>query len=96
MNKRDAAIAAIRTCKTREELTDMLNRFDITDERDTIDCLNQCMYNPQVFFTSKPASIADELEFTTQIFLTGKWRLNIYYERMGIPAKAEGVVDDGF
>jgi hypothetical protein len=93
MNKRDAAIAAIRTCKTREELSDMLKRFEITDERDTIDCLNQCMYSPQVSFTPKPGNIADELEFTTRIFLTGKWRLNIYYDRMGIPAKVESGAD---
>jgi hypothetical protein len=93
MNKKDAAIAAIRTCRTREELTDMLKRFEIKGERETIDCLNECMYSPEVFFASKPDNIADELEFTIQIFLTGKWRLNIYYERMGIPSNAEVAVD---
>jgi hypothetical protein len=43
------------------------------------------MYSPEVFFSSKPAT-ADEMEFTKQVFLTGKWRLNELYDRMGIPA----------
>jgi hypothetical protein len=49
------------------------------------------MYSPEVFFSGKPASIADELEFTKQIFLTGKWRLNEFYERMRIPSNAEAL-----
>jgi hypothetical protein len=95
MKSNEAAIAAIRTCKTRTELDNMLGRFEITGGREAIDCLNACMYSPEIFFTSKPSNIRDELEFTKQIFLTGRWRLNEYYERMGIPAKTEGVSAHG-
>jgi hypothetical protein len=84
MKNKEAAIAAIRTCKTRETLDDMLNRFDIINAQEIIDCLSECMYNPQTFFSSKPVNIEDELEFTKQVFLTGTWRLNEYYDRMGI------------
>jgi hypothetical protein len=81
----EAAIAAIRTCKTRESLDDMLKRFDLTDNQAIITCLNECMYNPRRFFSTEPTTIEDKLEFTKQIFLTGTWRLNEYYERMCIP-----------
>jgi len=93
MKNLDAAIAAIRTCKTRDTLDDMLVRFEITGSREAIDCLDKCMYSPEKFYSSHPASIEDELEFTKQIFLTGTWRLNDFYDRMGIPLgeKAESV-----
>ena len=84
MKNKEAAIAAIRTCKTRETLDDMLNHFNLVNAQEIIDCLNECMYNPQTFFSSKPVTIEDELELTKQVFLTGTWRLNEYYDRMGI------------
>jgi hypothetical protein len=87
MDNMDAAIAAIRTCKTRNSLDDMLGRFEITDSQKIIDCLDECMYNPEKFYSSCPTSIEDELEFTKQIFLTGTWRLNDFYERMRIPLR---------
>jgi hypothetical protein len=82
----EAAIAAIRTCKNRIMLDDMLKRFDITDKQEIIECLNECMYNPQTFFSSQTITLDEELEFTKQVFLTGTWRLNEYYDRMGIGA----------
>lgn len=85
MINKEAAIAAIRTCKTRESLDDMLKRFELADNLEIITCLNECMYNPQRFFSTEPTAIEDKLEFTKQIFLTGTWRLNEYYERMCIP-----------
>ncbi|MDR0556767.1 MAG: hypothetical protein LBG43_02705 [Treponema sp.] len=87
MKNKEAAVAAIRTRKTREILDDMLARFEIMETREAIECLNERMYNPQIFFSTKPLSPEDELEFTKQVFLTGTWRLNEYYERMGLPAQ---------
>ena len=84
MENKEAAIAAIRTCKTRETLDNMLVRFEVDGTQETINCLNECMYNPETFFSSEEITIEDELEFTKQIFLTGTWRLNDYYDRMGI------------
>ena len=83
MKYQEAAIAAIRTCETRDALDDMLEKFGITDMQEVIDYLNICMYSPQTFFASKP-NTEEELEFTKQIFLTGTWKINKYYERMGI------------
>ena len=91
MNNMEAAVAAIRTCKSLGSLNDMLTRFDLTDSHEVIDCLNKCMFNPERYFSTATVAIEDDLEFTKQIFLTGTWRLNEYYERMGIPSvnKAE-------
>jgi hypothetical protein len=93
MKNKEAAIAAIRTCKTRTALDAELERFEIADTQETIDCLNECMYNPEIFYSAKPVTSEDELEFTKQVFLTGTWRLNEYYERMGIP-RQEAVVSN--
>ena len=91
MKNMEAAIADIRTCKTRESLDEMLAKFDIIDNQEIIDCLNKCMYDPEKFYSAPPSSIDVELEITKQIFLTGTWRLNEIYERMNIPSikKAE-------
>ena len=90
----EAAIAAIRTCKTQKSLDDMLARFELTDSKEIINCLNQCMYSPKRFFSSSSVSVEDDLELTKQIFLAGTWRLNEFYDRMGIPMndKAEAAV----
>jgi len=84
MENKEAALAAIRTCKTMEDLNSMLERFEIRDTESAIACLNKCMYDPQTFSSSDAASLEDELEFTKQIFLTGTWRLNEYYDLMRI------------
>jgi uncharacterized protein YaaN involved in tellurite resistance len=86
MENKEAAIAAIRTCKTRETLDDMLVKFEISESGDTVKYLNECMYSPQRFFSDRITS-DDDLEFTKQIFLTGTWRLNEFYDRMRIPAQ---------
>ena len=92
MKNMDAAVAAIRTCKTLDSLDDMLKRFELTDSKEIIDCLNKCMYDPVNFNSSCLTSIEDELEFTKQIFLTGTWRLNEYYDLMRIlPREKEEV-----
>jgi hypothetical protein len=92
MKNKEAAIAAIRTCKTIDLLDDMLKRFELTESREIIECLNECMYNPVRFFSDKQITQEEELEFTKQIFLTGTWRLNEYYDRMRIPS-VEAVAD---
>jgi len=84
MEDREAAIAAIRKCETRESLDRILNLFKIKGEQETIDLLNECMYSPTTFFSSEGMTKEVELDFTKQIFLTGGWRLNEYYDKLGI------------
>jgi len=85
MGNMEAAVAAIRTCKTLDSLNDMLARFELTDSREIIDCLNESMYNPDRYFSANNVTIEEDLELTKQIFIAGTWRLNEFYNRMGIP-----------
>jgi len=85
MENLEAAVAAIRTCKTSDSLNSMLARFELTDSQEIINCLNECMYNPTRYFSANNVTIEEDLELTKQIFLTGTWRLNEFYNRMGIP-----------
>ena len=87
MNNMEAAVAAIRTCRTQSSLDDMLARFELTSSQEIIDCLNDCMYSPTRFFSSSKVTVEEDLELTKQIFLAGTWRLNEFYDRMGIPSK---------
>jgi hypothetical protein len=89
----EAAVAAVRTCATRKALDGMLERFEIKDTQKTIDCLHTCMYKPETFTPPKLLTPEDELEFAKQIFLTGTWRLNKYYDRMGTGTKPADQVD---
>jgi uncharacterized protein YaaN involved in tellurite resistance len=88
MGSSEAAVAAIRTCKTRESLDEMLKKFEISNAEEIIECLDECMYNPQRFFFNEIPQDVD-LEFTKQIFLTGTWRLNEFYDRMQIPPQKQ-------
>ena len=90
MKNREAAIAAIRTCKTREALEDMLAKFEVSEE-EAISCLEECMYKPKTYFSAKPITTEDVLEFTKQVFLTGTWQLNTYYDKMGIGTEEKNV-----
>ena len=88
MINKEAAIAAIRTCKTREALENELTRYKICDVQEAIAILNECMYDPETFSSQEAISVEDELEFTKQIFLTGTWKLHEYYQRMKLGAGA--------
>jgi hypothetical protein len=85
MEERDKiVIGALKECTTRESIEDTFKRYDITDTQEQIDKLNQCMGNPQTFFSSGKVSLEDALELTIQMFLTMSWKLNEIYDRMGL------------
>ena len=83
--KNRVAVAAIRECRDRASLDETLMLFKINNTQEAIDYLDICMYDPKKFYSARPTTVEEELEFTKQIFLTGTWRLNEYYERMSIP-----------
>lgn len=88
---KEAAIAAIRTCKTLDSLNKVLKRFDLVDSQEIIDCLIECMYSPETFrCPGGDTSVEEDLEMAKQIFLVGTWRISELHERMGMSAKAMG------
>jgi len=77
-------VGALKECSSRESIENVFNLFKIDDKADRISRLNDCMGNPQTFFSSDKISIEDEYELTIQMFLTGSWKLSEYYRRLGI------------
>jgi hypothetical protein len=85
MDERDKiVIGALKACITRESIEDTFERYDITDTQEKIDKLNQCMGDPQTFFSSGKVSLEETYELTIQMFLTMSWKLNELYDRMGL------------
>jgi len=91
VKNKEAAIAAIRTCKTVDALNDMLRQFEVMRPQEIVLFLNECMYNPQTFSSLEPITDEDEAEFAKQIFLTGTWRLNEYYDLLEIKTAGANV-----
>jgi hypothetical protein len=77
-------VGALKECGSRESIENIFNLFGIDDKSGRVGRLNDCMGNPQTFFSSDKISIEDEYELTIQMFLTGSWKLSEYYERLGI------------
>jgi len=75
-------VGALKECGSREDIEDVFKRFDINDPPVRIDRLNDCMGNPQTFFSTGEISIEDKYELTIQMFLTGSWKLAEYYNRL--------------
>jgi hypothetical protein len=85
MNERDKiVIGALKACTTRESIEDTFERYNITNTQEKIDKLNQCMGDPQTFFSSGKVSLEETYELTIQMFLTMSWKLNELYDRMGL------------
>jgi hypothetical protein len=77
---------ALKECGTRELVEDVFSRFQIDHKADRIASLNECMGNPQTFFSADLVSEEDKYELTVQMFLAGSWKLKEYYDRMGFGA----------
>jgi hypothetical protein len=85
MEERDKiVIGALKECTTRASIEDTFDRFNITDIQERIGKLNQCMGDPQTFFSSGKVSLEETYELTIQMFLTMSWKLNEIYDRMGL------------
>jgi hypothetical protein len=77
-------IGALKECTTRVSIEDTFDLYNIMDTQDRIERLNQCMGNPQTFFSSGKVSLEETYELTIQMFLTMSWKLNEIYDRMGL------------
>jgi hypothetical protein len=85
MKERDKiVIGALKECTARESIEDTFGRYEITDTWERIDKLNQCMGDPQTFFSSGRVFLEETYELTIQMFLTMFWKLNEIYDRIGL------------
>ena len=77
---------ALKECNSRKSIEDIFRRFDVEDKAVRVDRLNDCMGNPQTFFTSGTVTTEEIYELTIQMFLTGSWKLSEKYKQLGIGA----------
>ncbi len=76
-------LGALKACETREQVEDIFKKFNTDDLRIKIDYLNECMGNPETFFSGDTPDLQSEYITTRAMFLTGEWKLNELYERAG-------------
>jgi hypothetical protein len=85
MKERDKVIiGALKECTLRETIEDTFDLYQITSIAERIEKLNDCMGNPQTFFSTESVSLEETYELTIQMFLTMSWKLNEIYNRMGV------------
>jgi hypothetical protein len=85
MEERDKiVVGALKECGSKEMIEDIFSRFNIDDKAERINRLNECMGKPDTFFSSDKLSVEEKYELTIQMFLTKSWKLNAYYDRMGV------------
>jgi hypothetical protein len=77
-------IGALKECTSREMIESTFDLYKISDISGRTDKLNECMGNPQTFFSSEKVSPKEVCELTIQMFLTMSWKLNEIYDRIGI------------
>ena len=77
-------VGALKECGSRSSIEEIFNLHDISGKEERVGLLNECMGNPQTFFSQEHVSENDRYELTIQMFLTKSWKLRAYYERMGI------------
>ena len=85
MEERDKIIVgAIKQCSTRKSIEDTFKLYKIEEKEERILKLNECMGNPETYFSSEKVSIDEKYELTLQMFLTASWKLVALYDRMGV------------
>ena len=78
-------IASLRKSTTREIVEDTFSKFDVADLNEKIAYLDKAMYSTQVFYTiGKNTNLAELYEVVLQVFLKGSWKLQEYYESLGL------------
>jgi hypothetical protein len=85
MEERDKIIiGALKECTSRETIESTFNLYGISDISERTTKLNECMGNPQTFFSSEKVLPEEIYELTIQMFLTMSWKLNEIYDCIGV------------
>ena len=81
-------VAALRECKSTEQIAVVFIHFGITDIQEKQRYLTYAMYAPSYFFSpSTPPTDEQLYEFTLCHFINGYWRLTPFYEKLGLVKK---------
>ena len=76
-------VGALQQCDTVELVEDTFSRFNVSDCSQRADHLIGAMGNPTVFFSQINSDIENRYRTILAMFLTGEWKMNKLYEKMG-------------
>jgi hypothetical protein len=77
-------VGALEQCDTRELVEDTFSRFGVSDYSPKTDHLVEAMGKPMLFFSESGIDAEGRYVTVLSMFLTGEWKMNKLYERMGL------------
>jgi len=77
-------VGALQQCDTKELVEDTFTRYNISDYSKKADHIVEAMGNPILFFSEGGIDIESRYDTVLSMFLTGEWKMNRLYERMGM------------
>jgi hypothetical protein len=76
-------VGALQHCDTKALVEDTFARFSVSDYSPKMDHLVEAMGNPELFFSGGNKDFEGRYATVLSMFLTGEWKMNKLYERMG-------------
>jgi hypothetical protein len=77
-------VGALEHCDTKELVEDTFSRFGVSDYSPKTDHLVEAMGKPMLFFSEGGIDAEGRYATILSMFLTGEWKMNKLYERMGL------------
>lgn len=77
-------VGALQQCETKDLVEDTFTRYSILDYSKKSDHIVEAMGNPMLFFSKGEIDPESRYATVLSMFLTGEWKMNKLYERMGM------------
>jgi hypothetical protein len=77
-------VGALQQCDTKDLVEDTFIRFNISDGFQKANHLIGAMGEPKIFFSQNDNDTESRYSTILSMFLTGEWKMNKLYERMGL------------
>lgn len=77
-------VGALQHCDTKEVVEDTFIRFNLSDSAEKTACLIEAMGAPDIFLSGGGSDCNSRYATVLAMFLTGEWKMNRLYERMGL------------
>jgi len=77
-------VGALQQCDTKDLVEDTFSRYHISDYSQKTGHVVEAMGNPVLFFSEGSMDMESRYATVLSMFLTGEWKMNRLYERMGL------------
>jgi len=84
MNINKIVVGALQQCDNKEQIEDTFDRYNISDYSQKSDHIIEAMGSPVLFFSKGELDPESRYATVLSMFLTGEWKMNKLYERMGM------------